>query len=126
MTRKDLPHDIDPQTQLELEAAAFRRLRKHLMADRPEVQNIDLMNLAGFCRNCLSRWYHALRRLEGAKPDRGQPGKAGRVRGGVQGERAEGVTLYTVSSRTTDLRFLRLLCKGEGAYLQSDTDRRFR
>jgi len=49
--------DIDPQTQLELEAAAFRRLRKHLMEDRPEVQNIDMMNLAGFCRNCLSRWY---------------------------------------------------------------------
>ena len=48
---------IDPQTQLELEAAAFRRLQKHLMEDRPEVQNIDMMNLAGFCRNCLSRWY---------------------------------------------------------------------
>ena len=50
-------HDIDPQTQVELEAAAFRRLQKHLMEDRPDVQNIDLMNLAGFCRNCLSRWY---------------------------------------------------------------------
>jgi len=49
--------DIDPQTQIELEAAAFRRLQKHLMEDRPDVQNIDLMNLAGFCRNCLSRWY---------------------------------------------------------------------
>lgn len=49
--------DIDAQTQLELEAAAFRRLRKHLMEDRTDVQNIDLMNLAGFCRNCLSRWY---------------------------------------------------------------------
>ncbi len=49
--------DIDPQTKLELEAAAFRRLRKHLMEDRPDVQNIDMMNLAGFCRNCLSRWY---------------------------------------------------------------------
>ena len=48
---------IDDQTRLELEAAAFRRLRKHLMEDRAEVQNIDLMNLAGFCRNCLSRWY---------------------------------------------------------------------
>lgn len=48
---------IDPQTQTELEAAAFRRLRQHLMDDRPDVQNIDLMNLAGFCRNCLSRWY---------------------------------------------------------------------
>jgi hypothetical protein len=48
---------MDNQTQIELEAAAFRRLRKHLIEDRPEVQNIDLMNLAGFCRNCLSRWY---------------------------------------------------------------------
>ena len=49
--------DLDEQTKLELEAAAFRRLRQHLMQDRPDVQNIDLMNLAGFCRNCLSRWY---------------------------------------------------------------------
>jgi hypothetical protein len=49
--------DIDAQTQLELEAAAFRRLQKHLMQERTDVQNIDMMNLAGFCRNCLSRWY---------------------------------------------------------------------
>ena len=48
---------IDPQTQIELEAAAFRRLQKHLMDDRTDVQNIDMMNLTGFCRNCLSRWY---------------------------------------------------------------------
>lgn len=48
---------MDDQTRIEIEAAAFRRLRKHLMEDRPDVQNIDLMNLAGFCRNCLSRWY---------------------------------------------------------------------
>jgi hypothetical protein len=48
---------MDAQTQLELEAAAFRRLRKHLMEDRTDVQNIDMMNLTGFCRNCLSRWY---------------------------------------------------------------------
>ncbi|MBL6953317.1 MAG: DUF1244 domain-containing protein [Alphaproteobacteria bacterium] len=47
---------IDPQTQLELEAAAYRRLRDHLRA-RTDVQNIDMMNLTGFCRNCLSRWY---------------------------------------------------------------------
>ena len=40
-----------------LEAAAFRRLRDHLMVQRPDVQNIDLMILAGFCRNCLSDWY---------------------------------------------------------------------
>ncbi|MEO8529875.1 MAG: DUF1244 domain-containing protein [Deltaproteobacteria bacterium] len=48
--------NIDAQTQLELEAAAFRTLRDHLINKRPDVQNIDLMNLAGFCRNCLSRW----------------------------------------------------------------------
>ena len=41
----------------ELEAAAFRRLRDHLMVERPDVQNIDLMILAGFCRNCLADWY---------------------------------------------------------------------
>ena len=44
-------------TQTDLEAAAFRRLIQHLMQDRPDVQNIDLMNMAGFCRNCLARWY---------------------------------------------------------------------
>jgi len=48
---------MDPQTQIELEAAAFRTLRAHLMEKRTDVQNIDMMNLAGFCRNCLSRWY---------------------------------------------------------------------
>lgn len=47
---------IDPAMRTALEAAAFRRLVQHLR-DRPEVQNIDLMNLAGFCRNCLARWY---------------------------------------------------------------------
>lgn len=44
------------QTRTEIEAAAFRRLLNHLDS-RKDVQNIDLMNLAGFCRNCLSRWY---------------------------------------------------------------------
>ena len=48
---------MDDETRIRLEAAAFRRLRKHLMEDRTDVQNIDMMNLAGFCRNCLSRWY---------------------------------------------------------------------
>ncbi len=48
---------LDPATRTELEAAAFRRLVRHLMEQRTDVQNIDLMNLAGFCRNCLSRWY---------------------------------------------------------------------
>lgn len=46
---------IDDKTQIELEAAAFRRLVTHLR-ERTDVQNIDLMNLAGFCRNCLSNW----------------------------------------------------------------------
>ena len=54
---------IDPPTQTELEAAAFRRLVEHLRGS--EVQNIDLMNLAGFCRNCLSRW------MQEAAADRG-------------------------------------------------------
>ncbi|MFV3129991.1 DUF1244 domain-containing protein [Niveispirillum sp. KHB5.9] len=49
---------MDDQTRIELEAAAFRRLVAHLQA-RTDVQNIDLMNLAGFCRNCLSKWYRA-------------------------------------------------------------------
>src|SRR3954468_14925772 len=46
---------LDPKTQTELEAAVFRRLVEHLRS-HPEVQNIELMNLAGFCRNCLSNW----------------------------------------------------------------------
>ena len=48
---------MDDATRTELEAAAFRALVHHLMVKRPEVQNIDLMTLGGFCRNCLSRWY---------------------------------------------------------------------
>ncbi|MEZ5911699.1 MAG: DUF1244 domain-containing protein [Paracoccaceae bacterium] len=48
---------MDDQTRIEIEAAAFRTLRRHLMEKRTDVQNIDLMNLAGFCRNCLARWY---------------------------------------------------------------------
>ena len=47
---------MDDATRTELEAAAFRALRDHLR-ERSDVQNIDLMNLAGFCGNCLSRWY---------------------------------------------------------------------
>ncbi|MGD8567431.1 MAG: DUF1244 domain-containing protein [Gammaproteobacteria bacterium] len=47
---------MDEKTQLEIEAAAFRGLVKHLQ-NRTDVQNIDLMNLAGFCRNCLAKWY---------------------------------------------------------------------
>jgi hypothetical protein len=48
--------DLDEATRIELEAAAFRHLVAHLR-ERTDVQNVDLMNLAGFCRNCLSRWY---------------------------------------------------------------------
>ena len=48
---------MDPRTKIVVEAAAFRRLQHHLFELRPDVQNIDLMNLSGFCRNCLSRWY---------------------------------------------------------------------
>jgi hypothetical protein len=49
---------MDDKTKTELEAAAFRRLVAHLR-ERTDVQNLDLMNLAGFCRNCLSKWYRA-------------------------------------------------------------------
>ena len=48
---------MDKAVKTELEAAAFRRLVAHLQ-ERTDVQNIDMMNLAGFCRNCMSRWYH--------------------------------------------------------------------
>ncbi|TCZ52960.1 DUF1244 domain-containing protein [Roseicella aquatilis] len=48
--------EMDETTRTALEAAAFRRLVEHLR-ERTDVQNIDMMNLAGFCRNCLSRWY---------------------------------------------------------------------
>ena len=47
---------MDPETRTELEAAAYRRLVEHLR-ERTDVQNLDLMELAGFCRNCLARWY---------------------------------------------------------------------
>ena len=61
--------EIDTQTQTELEAAAFRRLRDHLR-ERTDVQNIDLMNLSGFCRNCLSRWYMEAAVEKGLELDR--------------------------------------------------------
>jgi uncharacterized protein len=62
---------MDDATRTELEAAAFRRLVQHLR-ERTDVQNIDLMNLAGFCRNCLSKWYRAAaeeKGLELSDPD---------------------------------------------------------
>ena len=61
---------MDEQTQIELEAAAFRRLQKHLMEDRRDVQNRDMMNLAGFCRNCLSRWYQEAANERGIEMDK--------------------------------------------------------
>lgn len=63
---------MDDTTRIELEAATFRALMHHLMQERADVQNIDLMNLAGFCRNCLSRWYQeaaAARGIEMTKED---------------------------------------------------------
>lgn len=60
------PNAIDQATQTELEAAVFRRLVAHLQG-RTDVQNIDLMNLAGFCRNCLSNW------LKDAADEKGVP-----------------------------------------------------
>lgn len=63
---------MDKQTETEIEAAAFRRLRQHLMEDRPDVQNIDLMNLAGFCRNCLARWYQEAAAERGIEMDKAQ------------------------------------------------------
>ena len=59
---------MDDQTRLELEAAAFRRLVEHLRT-HPDVQNIDLMNLSGFCRNCLSKWYKAAAEERGLEID---------------------------------------------------------
>ena len=94
---------LDEKTHTELEAAAFRRLVEHLRA-RTDVQNIDLMNLAGFCRNCLSNWMKdaadargvpmtkdesreaiygmPYRGMEGEAPEGGLAGAAGRVRKG--------------------------------------------
>ena len=60
--------DMDQQTQTELEAAAFRSLVKHL-DKRKDVQNIDLMILAGFCRNCMSKWLMAAAEDQGVAMD---------------------------------------------------------
>ncbi|KIC21524.1 DUF1244 domain-containing protein [Leisingera sp. ANG-Vp] len=61
---------MDKQTEIEIQAAAFRRLQKHLMEDRTDVQNIDLMNMAGFCRNCLARWYQEAANERGIEMDK--------------------------------------------------------
>ena len=60
---------IDPNMQTELEAAAFRRLVEHFRT-RTDVQNIDVMNLAGFCRNCLANWYQDAAKQRGIAVDK--------------------------------------------------------
>ncbi|MBF9025317.1 DUF1244 domain-containing protein [Rhodobacterales bacterium HKCCD6035] len=60
---------MDQHTRTELEAAAFRRLLAHLDS-RKDVQNIDMMNLTGFCRNCLSRWYQEAAKEQGLSIDK--------------------------------------------------------
>jgi hypothetical protein len=69
---------VEESTRTELEAAAFRRLVRHLR-ERSDVQNIDLMNLAGFCRNCLSKWYR------GAAEERGIEMSYDEARGEIYG-----------------------------------------
>ena len=88
---------MDQQTKTELEAAAFRRLLEHL-SERTDVQNIDMMNLAGFCRNCLSRWYQEaadergieMTKEEGRKAVYGMPFDEFRPSDGVWGVTAGG------------------------------------
>ena len=66
---------MDDALKTKLEAAAFRALQKHLMVERTDVQNIDLMNLAGFCRNCLSRWYQEAAMENGVELSKKKPAK---------------------------------------------------
>lgn len=63
---------MDTDTRTRIEAAAFRRLQKHLMDERRDVQNIDLMDLSGFCRNCLARWMQEAAAEEGVTWDKEQ------------------------------------------------------
>lgn len=65
----------DPET-IAIEAAAFRRLLRHLMVERPDVQNIDLMIQAGFCRNCLSDWYREAAEARGVAMTRDEAREA--------------------------------------------------
>lgn len=58
--------EIPEATRVEIEAAAFRRLVQHFR-ERTDVQNLDVMNLAGFCRNCLSKWYRAAAQERGVE-----------------------------------------------------------
>ncbi|MEO5596061.1 MAG: DUF1244 domain-containing protein [Lysobacteraceae bacterium] len=64
--------DAIPASRVELEAATFRRLLQHLNETRPDVQNIDLMILAGFCRNCLSDWYRDAAQAQGTSMSKDQ------------------------------------------------------
>ena len=66
---------LDEATREKLEAAAFRALMHHLLEKRPDVQNIDLMNLAGFCRNCLSRWYNEAATAQGIEHEAAAPAR---------------------------------------------------
>lgn len=66
----------DTTTTTEIEAAVFRRLRGHLIQQRPDVQNIDLMILAGFCRNCLADWYREAAQARGVEIDRDEAREA--------------------------------------------------
>jgi hypothetical protein len=69
-----MSHDLPDATRIELEAAAFRRLVAHFR-ERTDVQNLDVMNLAGFCRNCLAKWYRAAateRGIELTDPEAGE------------------------------------------------------
>ena len=63
---------MDPSTEdtVQIEAAVFRRLREHLLQQRPDVQNIDQMILAGFCRNCLADWYRDAAQARGIAMDK--------------------------------------------------------
>lgn len=61
---------------IELQAAVFRRLREHLLQVRPDVQNIELMTLAGFCRNCLADWYREAAIERGNEMDKAQAREA--------------------------------------------------
>jgi hypothetical protein len=73
-----MPTELTDAQRTELEAAAFRRLVEHFRS-RPDVQNLDVMNLAGFCRNCLAKWYRA------AAEERGVPLTDGEAREIVYG-----------------------------------------
>lgn len=68
---------MQPSTDdtVQIEAAVFRRLREHLLQQRPDVQNIDLMILAGFCRNCLADWYRDAAQARGVTMDKDEARK---------------------------------------------------